>query len=293
MKQQIDFAAENGLSFFAFDWYYPEGPDKETPLNTGLKLYLDAPNRDRLEFCLLVANHGGFRIRPADWETVCAKWIQLFKNKQHLCVGGKPLLIFFSPRELLSAFGGPEGVRKAFDSLRDKATSAGLAGVSIAACSTPGPLHNWSNLEELANAGFDLFTGYNYHGHPRRSNEKIQAFRTMMEGHQDIWDRFAARNIRPYIPVVTVGWDKRPWEDAKTTATQDYYYPDRTAPLVEEFVSDAVNWLDQHPQSTVPERLILLYAWNENGEGGYLTPTKSMGEYYLKAVSRALRTVER
>jgi hypothetical protein len=33
---------------------------------------------------------------------------------------------------------------------------------------------------------------------------------------------------------------------------------------------------------------LLLYAWNENGEGGYLTPTEADGTKYLKAVERAI-----
>ncbi len=37
-----------------------------------------------------------------------------------------------------------------------------------------------------------------------------------------------------------------------------------------------------------PQRLLLIYAWNENGEGGYLTPTAKDGTAYLKAVQRAI-----
>ena len=105
VEQQIDCAADQGLAFFAFDWYWPEGPDKEAPMNTGLKLYLQAKNKQRLQFCLLVANHGGFRIGPADWETVTDIWLPLFKEPTHVKVGGKPLLIFFAPSELRNSFG--------------------------------------------------------------------------------------------------------------------------------------------------------------------------------------------
>jgi len=33
---------------------------------------------------------------------------------------------------------------------------------------------------------------------------------------------------------------------------------------------------------------MLIYAWNENGEGGYLTPTAADGTKYLEAVQRAI-----
>ena len=66
------------------------------------------------------------------------------------------------------------------------------------------------------------------------------------------------------------------------------WYPDRTPKLVEEFVRLGVRWLDKHPDKATPQRLLLIYAWNENGEGGYLTPTAKDGTEYLKAVQRAI-----
>ena len=138
MQKQIDYCADHDIAFWAFDWYYPEGKTKTTPLNNALDLYLKAPNCQRLKFCLLVANHAGFRIGPKDWDTCCEKWIELFQKPTHLRLDGQPLLIFFSPGELQKAFGGVDGVRKAFDSLRAKAKKAGLPGVSIAACTGPG-----------------------------------------------------------------------------------------------------------------------------------------------------------
>ena len=68
------------------------------------------------------------------------------------------------------------------------------------------------------------------------------------------------------------------------------WYPDRTPKLVEEFVRVGVRWLDEHPDKGTAQRLLLLYAWNENGEGGYLTPTAADGTEYLEAVDRAIST---
>jgi hypothetical protein len=32
--------------------------------------------------------------------------------------------------------------------------------------------------------------------------------------------------------------------------------------------------MDNNPAKTTKERIVLIYAWNELGEGGYLVPTK-------------------
>lgn len=293
VEQQIDCAADHGLAFFAFDWYWPEDADKRTPLNTGLDLYRQAKNKQRLQFCLLVANHAGFRIGPADWEAVTDVWVRLFREPTHLKVGGKPLLIFFSPRELHQAFGSSTAVKGAFDQLDAKARAAGLEGVYIAACATPGPIHDWNDLAELKAEGYSCFTGYTYAGHPVKGPDKIQPFSRLIEGHEEIWNRFAATSPLPYCPVVTTGWDKRPWEDPAKLETHAVYYPDRTPTQVSDFVARAIKWLDLHPDKTTKERVLLLYAWNENGEGGYLTPTKALGDTYLKAVSKALNPAAR
>lgn len=283
IEQQIDYCADHDMAFWAFDWYYPEGEDKTTPLNNALGLYLKAPNRERLKFCLLVANHAGFRIGPKDWDACCEKWIELFRQPTHLRVGGEPLVIFFSPEELKQAFGGVDGVRQAFESLRTKARQAGLPGVAVAACTGPG------DLKELADSGYTLLTGYNY-SLGWMNGAGGRPFGELIEGNQRIFDQFAERTPLPYVPVITIGWDRRPWEEERLPPEKmSVWYPDRSPRLVEDFVRLGVQWLDKHPDKATPERLLLLYAWNENGEGGYLTPTKADGTAYLEAVQRAIR----
>lgn len=290
MRQQIDLAADHDIRFFAFCWYWPEGPDKTVPMNQALELYLKAPNRDRLNFCLLVANHGGYRVGPKDWDAVSARWVELMKEPTHERVGGKPLLIFFSPNELLKSFGGADAVRSALDGLRERARAAGLPGVAVAACATPGPENGWNDLDALERAGFDLFTGYNYPGAGRKGPELKRPFAELSEGSEAIWEQFARKSPRPYMPVVTAGWDKRPWEAVDGPAEKHaVYYEDRTPEAVRDVMARAVGWLDRHPDRTPAERIVLVYAWNENGEGGYLTPTRKDGNAWLEAVRDGVR----
>jgi hypothetical protein len=285
MQQQINFCADHDLAFWAFDWYYPEGQDKFTPLNNALDLYLQAPNCDRMQFCLLVANHGGFRIGPKDWDACCQRWIELFQRPTHLKVAGEPLLIFFSPEELAKAFGGVDGVRAALESLRTKARQGGLKGVAVAACTGPS-----NKMADFARSGYTLLTGYNYSlGWMNGAGAK--PFQDLIAGNQQIFQQFAAKTPLPYVPVITIGWDRRPWEEKQLPPEKmSVWYPDRTPQLVEEFVRAGVRWLDEHPDKTTAERLLLLYAWNENGEGGYLTPTGADKTEYLQAVRRAITT---
>lgn len=50
--------------------------------------------------------------------------------------------------------------------------------------------------------------------------------------------------------------------------------PIRHPPRFGKYLQSANTWMDNNPETTTEERLVLLYAWNEYGEGGYLAPTK-------------------
>ena len=96
-----------------------------------------------------------------------------------------------------------EEVRKAFDALRTEAKDAGLPGVAVAACTGPG-----GHLTGLAKSGYTLLTGYNYNL-GWQSGGGSQPFRKLIEGNERIFDQFAKQTPLSYVPVFTVGWDRR------------------------------------------------------------------------------------
>lgn len=60
MQKQVEYCADHGLVFLAFDRYYP----KTVSLNNALGL--KAENRQRPKFCLLVTNEKSRLICPSD-----------------------------------------------------------------------------------------------------------------------------------------------------------------------------------------------------------------------------------
>jgi hypothetical protein len=283
MQKQIDYCADHDIAFWAFDWYCSGGRNKTNPRNNALDLYLKAPNCQRLKFCILVVNDKSYNCGPTNWDAYCDGWVKLFRQPSHLRLDGQPLLIIYKPTELQKAFGSVEGVRKAFDSLRAKAKKAGLPGVSIAGCTNPK-----RPLNDLPRSGYTLLTGYNYSG-GWMDGGGSKPFRKLIEHGEETFSQFAEKTPLPYVPVITAGWDRRPWEKGKYPPEKmSSWYSDRSPKLVEDFVRMGVRWLDKHPDKATSQRLLLIYAWNENGEGGYLTPTAKDGTEYLKAVQRAI-----
>ncbi len=96
VERQIDLAADHGIAFFAFCWYWHPTQQQidEDPKHTGLNLFLKARNKDRMKYCLLVANHEGFLIGNAEnWRQAAERWMPYLTDKRYVTVDGKPLVI--------------------------------------------------------------------------------------------------------------------------------------------------------------------------------------------------------
>lgn len=270
MERQIDLAADHGVAFFAFCWYWHDDGQplneqavREDPKHTSLELFLKAKNNRRMRFCLLVANHGGYQIKGSgNWQRAGEFWMPLFTHRQHLTVGGRPLVIIFN---------STGGDRDGFAAIQQTARRAGLPGLAIAGCGEPP-----------ADAGYTHRTHYNVvPGYP--DGAAGHAYADLTAANRAQWRGSPAQ---PCLPIVTAGWDKRPWEGpAGLGQPPGCYFPDRTPEQFAQCVRAAAEWMDQHPEQTTAERIVLVYAWNEFGEGGYIAPTKGdPGGSYLKAL---------
>jgi len=273
MEKQIELAADHGIGFFAFCWYWHDNGrglnEKEImadPKHTSLQLFLRAANKRRMKFCLLIANHGGYQISGMDnWHRAGAFLAPLLANEQYLQVGGKPLIIIFNP----------DGCdRRCLAAMDDAARQAGLPGLAVSGCGN-------ATLEK----GFTLRTHYAVvPGYEGGSQERTYA--ELAAATRASWGAEASQQ---YMPLVMAGWDKRPWEGPDgLNQKQGWYYPDRTPEQFATLLRDAIAWLDAHPGQTPAERIVMIYAWNEFGEGGYIAPTRGDPDaMYLRAVKSA------
>jgi len=282
MERQIDLAADHGLAFFSFCWYWH---DNKGPINVKaidedskhlpMQLFMKAKNNRRMEFCLLVANHGGFEIvGPAAWKQAAEHWATLFKHPRYLRVAGQPLLVIFSPR----------GVDKAgLDCVQAAARSAGLPGVAVACCGKGRP-----------EDGFALQTYYNItpQGSWGKHVSERHSYQEMIDA---VLQALHATPQQPLIPLATQGWDRRPWEgdDGRGLGPKgvpvSWYFVGGTAEAFGGLLQRIVQWMDANPALTTKDRLALIYAWNEIGEGGWLVPCKDdPNGSYLKAIRRVV-----
>jgi hypothetical protein len=285
VDQSIGQAADAGIDFFAFDWYdtarspYPT----DATLNEALDFYLTSPQRHRLKFCLNFIDFAPFMPTAADWPALVDTWVtRYFSQPDYERVNGKPLFIVFSPELMRTIFGGSDGVRAALNTLRSRAIAAGLPGVTVAVAATVAPFFNPASVAELNAEGYDVATGYNYHGSGAEQYGVPVPYERLIEENVAMWDRVATHVDAPYIPVITSGWDQRFSEREQQTAI---IYDGRTPSKFACYAVLARHWVDTHPAQTVQEHIVLIYAWNEIGEGGSIIPDHRDGYGYADAVS--------
>jgi hypothetical protein len=285
VHQQVVDARSAGIDFFLFDWYDAERAENRTDktLNGALALFKADRNKRGMKYALLYVNDGSFSVPRTNWDITCRKWVrEHLSDPNYQRINNRPLFVVYNAREMERMWGGTQGAAAALGHLRQTAKDAGLPGLWLMACATPGPSNGCNDLASLAQTGYDAFTGYNYVGIAgTRKGSNPDA--TLVKGNVEIWDAFAADGRRPYVPVVTDGWDSRPW------AETDFWY-ERTPSQFEAFVGLALQWWRDHPKMQVTGKrpFILIEAWNELGEGSYIVPTKGDGDAYLKALSRGL-----
>ena len=93
------------------------------------------------------------------------------------------------------------------------------------------------------------------------------------------------------VPLATAGWDPRPrietptpWHDYGSAA---YYHAPPTPQELAQHLQAALDWLKAHPQTAVANA-VLIYAWNEFDEGGWLATTLAEGAARLDAIQGVL-----
>ena len=299
MEMQIDLAADNGLGFFAFDWYYPQD-GWLSPMNACVDRFLASSNRDRMEFCLLVANHGGGYIYPETWDDATERFLPYLTSDRALQVDGKPVIIFFSIGELETCLGGEKQVKLHLDKLRAACVEAGLEGCYVMGCSfaertSTGDVKafpaDWTASALRYRAmGFDALTGYNYHRGSLPDGSWEYPFKQLNKDYELAWKSQAKYGLLPYMPVLNGGWDCRPWETSGDDSNRSCYSPDRTPEDFYRHVLKAAEWTKKYPNASAGG-LALFYAWNEMGEGGYILPTIGDNGAVLRAIGDAMRVV--
>ena len=281
MERDIEAARAARLDYWAFVMY-----DPDINLSRALRLYLASPNKRHVNFSLIwAAPQLGKR---ADFPRVRERIVSLMSDPAYQKVlDGRPLFFFgFITEEYVQeAWGGDEGLRAALAELRDAARSAGLGNPYLVLMAYPA-----RRAEELRKRfGFDAVSAYAV-----QQNDLRAPYATLTRHARRFWDG-ARKQSGKVVPTVMSGWDRRPmaqnrvpWEKRPEPAdTMERYYETPSPAQIAGHLEDAVHWVWSHP-TAAEANAVIIYAWNEHMEGGWLAPTLAEGEARVKVVGERM-----
>lgn len=319
--REIDLASGYGIDVFLIDWYWYNGVQiMQEQLERG---FLQAPNRMRMKFALMWANHSWTQYFPADprkgmydmppWlpirhglddlERVAEYCIEhYFSQPNYWTVGGKKFFSFYSYDALEKGLGGIEGVRQGLEQMDRKVRRAGLDGIHFG-INISGM---WENNRSVASegiprmkeAGFDSVFTYNIARNLDYNNIPIERplmeYDDVIKAHEYFWSRSEGHGL-PFHPSVTMGYDASPrWHQSVEFPMdfRDYPYEpiiiNNTPEKFEKLCNLAVEHLERSPSKS---KVLFVFAWNEWTESGFLLPEKRHGLAYLQALRKARMSV--
>lgn len=312
MAKKIDAAADHGLDAFIFDWYWYEGSFLERALNEG---FLGAPNRSRMKFALMWANHDWKNFHPGNRDTANYKitfpwttrkdtipyvWDYLIEHyltqPNYWKINGKPYFSIYAISRFISQMGGVEDAAEVLEDFRARAKAAGLTGLHLNAVGLDmldrSP-QSAARHDQVIKAGFDSCTSYNC---VCLSEKWMQEFpRVDFQEMADDYIEVAKKTMQalpfPFYPVITTGWDPSP-----RTIQSEVYDPTPCYPWMAVMESSPEKLADATRKTAellmtrpADERIMFFNAWNEWTEGSYLEPDNFYGMKMLEAVRDALK----
>lgn len=281
MDQEIAFAAAAGLSYWAFDYYHPDAFPGADSFNYGLRRYLSSPCRDQINFSLVLL--GSWLGPTEEWPATVSGFADLLTNPgYHTVAGGRPLLYFFDIEPMGHRFGSWARARAAVDELRAAARTAGSPDPYIVGLANPA--RRAAELAEML--GFDAIGAYSAIG---SGTDGDRPYADLRQANEAFWSEALATGKSVVAPV-SVGWDPRPRLARHAPgqgSTPVLWYRAPQPDELRQHVQRAVTWTEA--QVPAGPATVLIYAWNEHDEGGWLTPTLSEGNARLEAIEGALR----
>jgi len=254
MDKEIQLAADAGLDYWAFVMY----PVQDS-MSKGLHLYLESTRSNEVKFCVILHNNLAEWVSAEDWQREQERLVKMFKDPRYQTVlNGRPLVYLFQSNI------------ERFKELREVVAKEGINPYYV--------FMGWDppkDYEAQKPNGFDAVSTYAAVAEVRTFAELVHDIER--QGWQS-WHRAAGAGIR-YVPLVTTGWDKEPRKENPVSWELDHdyhqqpFFPSQAKPEeIAQHLRRALEFVNAHP-SVCEAHAIIIYAWNEHDEGGWLVPT--------------------
>lgn len=261
MDQEINYAANAGIDYWAFCVY----PD-DAGMSHGLHLYLNSQLKNRINFALNL--QGGWVAGKAEgWDAQVIRYVNYFKDPAYQKVlVNRPLVFLFNRIPPPPEFPDAPAVAAAINQLRAASTNAGLGNPYLV-------FQGWdakNDFKTMQEYGLDAIGAYAVFTDAALGTSYL----ALAAKGCRMWKAGQATGAN-VVPIVTAGWDDRTRVETKTpwtTGSTNYTIAPTPAELANHLAA-ALDWTRRHLTNATPANTVLIYAWNENDEGGWLVPT--------------------
>jgi Glycosyltransferase WbsX/Repeat of unknown function (DUF5648) len=270
LEQHIAQAADAGLSFFSFYWYWSNAKHGEL-LPEALSSFLRARNVTRLKFNLSLYAHpwsDDMVINPGNTEEIVQRLVGYFGNPQYLRLpDGRPVFSIGDDRNMRDANGNKctedrcyEKSLGAFLEVLRKRSVEKLGVAPFIEVQVGVPAWDKQTGEDALTClapPFRLVGGTPY---PEFTKEDFKPF---------------VSSDKPFSPCMLENFDERPRQDILISDRAAIrYLIGKTDSKFRHNLTIAMEISDQNYQylKSPASRIIYLYAWNEWHEGGILEP---------------------
>ena len=272
MEQEIAFAKQSALDYWAF-LYYQDKPE----MNRSLDLYRINPKRDDIHYAIILAGTKPYN-NTYPWENQINMMVSYATQLNYQRVlDGRPLVYIYLSDTIVHTpsklWGSVELGHNAIDLFRSRFQQAGLGNPYIVAMNGNAVTGNTYRLQ----LGLDAITAYT-------TFDLSKPDYNILSNSNVTWWNWAASTGTPIVLPFSCGWGgPRPGGEILQQPTSEQF---------KQHVRTASSWIDEHPVYS-PSHAVLMYAWNEFDEGGFICPTQGekSGDRKIDWLRTSLTTV--
>ena len=253
--QEMRYAKEAGIDYFMYCWY----GDYDV-MSTARKLHATSKYRNDVKMSAMWTLH------DIDGYGVLEYRIENLKQDYWFRVDGRPLIYITA---------GQYASIQQINRFRQACINAGVGNpylIGLYADST-NPSDDFTT-DHVKTLGYDAISTYaTYQG-------KASDYSKLVETTEKLWTNWQNAGVE-VVPLVSTGWNRNPrvtkptsWEWANNGTNQDYT-KDGTPAEIAKHLQDAINFNNNYKTQT-SANTVLMYAWNEHDEGGWICPTISV-----------------
>ena len=286
LSQQISQAKAAGLSYFNFYWYWDDTNHKEY-LNSGLDSFLQASNKNDLEFMITVVAsadrdlHNGvdevyLSIYPYDRLTTATTIVdKYFKQPNYLKTSsGRPIIYILAHQGINCRNDDPDPDIRCKGNLTDLNNYITLLKETAQSSGVPEPF-------VLVNVGLG---GVNANGYSCL-NTGIIATPGTQKSYQEYINNIPSEfgNSDTVMPCFASNFDEKPRLDIGVGQQDLRYFTGYSDQKLREGLIKVKQYMDSH--SSEISKMLTIYAWNEWHEGGIIEPNIRDGNERLRIIS--------